>query len=101
MPVRKKVPRVRRKVAKKKVIKKIAPSVTSYEQIYPGNPVFTALKKLKDQGILDLPMDDTRYLADQLADLIAEEIVSTSLGAAIIRRLNTWIKGLKREDTLP
>lgn len=88
------------KVRKKKRIRRVSPGIAVYDPAYPGNPVTTVLHKLYNQGKLDLPLDERIFLADRIAEGLAEEITVTSYGAAIIRRLDNWIKGRMRDDVL-
>lgn len=79
-------------------ISRVSPSIRAYAPAYPDNPVNAVLQRLHNEGKLVLAIDERAWLADRIAELLAEELTTTSYGAAIIRRMNNWLKGWLRED---
>lgn len=79
-------------------INRVQPRIRAYEATYPGNPVAGVLQQLHNEGKLVLDIDERAWLADRIAERLAEELTATSYGNAIIRRMNNWLKGWLRED---
>lgn len=78
----------------------VRPRLLGYEVSYPQSPVHAALQRLYDSGRLDLEMNERKYLADLLTEEICRDAESSSMGAPLVRRIITWLKGRVREDTV-
>lgn len=90
--------RARKKTTKRKPV---ILSVSGYRSTYEGNPIVGALDELAAEGKLSgTSVDDRKYIADLLVDKLADKVCATGLGAAIIRRITTWLKGSFRDDVL-
>lgn len=81
-------------------IVQIRPRLLGYEVQYPGSPVHSAIQRLFESGRLDLEINERKYLADLLAEEICREAEMSSMGAPMVRRILTWIKGRIREDVI-
>lgn len=79
-------------------IERVRPMIRAYTPAYPDNPIAAALQQLHNEGKLMLGIDERAWLADRLAEKLAEGMETTSYGAAITRRVNNWLKGWLRED---
>jgi|GEM_PF-6694947 len=81
-------------------IDRVAPRIRTYTPAYPDNPINGVLQQLHNEGKLMLDIDERAWLADRIAERLAEQLISTSYGAGIIRRMNNWLKGWLKEGVV-